>query len=214
MNGTVAPRSRPHAPLAYENVVLPHVGFLHGVALRLTRGQREDAEDLVQDTLARAYDRFHTFRLPEEATVTGGRAVSACGRAWLHTILRRIFLTQNTRRRRAVPVAQAPVLDEGGGAQDWLEQMPDASPEAAPEDTVLRRASVDALWEAVRALPQEYRAPLLLVSCEGLGYEEAASRLGIPPGTLRSRIFRARRLLRRHAAEWQEPDTTAAVLDA
>lgn len=190
------PASASPVPPAYEKVVLPHVDSLRRAALRLTHGRRDDAEDLVQDTLARAFDRFHTFRQVED-TAAGSQEKNA--RAWVHTILRRLFLSRLPKQRREAAFAPA---QADGAEMDWVELVPDSSPDADPAPALMRRAAADALWESVRTLPDDYRVPLLLVSCEGMGYDEAAARLGIPAGTLRSRVFRARRLLRSRAGQW------------
>jgi len=127
-----------------------------------------DAEDLVQDALVRAYEKRDSFR--------PGRAL----RPWLLSILHNAFIDGiRNRRAEARRIARAAEV---------------AVKEAPPvQDHAVRLAE---LREAFMALPEEQRAVLHLVALEGLGYQQAADTLGIPIGTLMSRLSRARAALR------------------
>ena len=147
--------------------VLGQLGALRRYALTLTRN-RDDAEDLVHDTLVRAIERQHQFR--------PGLSL----RPWLLSILHNGFVDK-LRARRAEARRNAEIV-HGETA------------ELAPsQDHALRLAEVR---RAFLTLPEEQRAALHLVSIEGLSYEEAAASLGIPMGTLVSRVSRARARLR------------------
>ncbi len=147
--------------------VLGQLGALRRYALTLTRN-RDDAEDLVHDTLVRAIERQHQFRPGLKL------------RPWLLSILHNGFVDRlRTRRAEARRNAE---ITHGETA------------ELAPsQDHALRLAEVR---RAFLTLPEEQRAALHLVSIEGLSYEEAAASLDIPVGTLVSRVSRARARLR------------------
>ena len=162
---------------AFERHVLPEVDLLYRVALSTTR-HPSDAEDLVQDTLLRAYRAIDRFdgRYP---------------RAWLLTILRNAQINRVRRRRpellRDPDKTMAELADHDGG---------DASPEALVVGEMF-----DAVTEqALRGLPDRFRSVVELVDVNGLAYQEAADALGIPVGTVMSRLHRARRRIRTHLA--------------
>ncbi len=132
---------------------------------RALAGERAAADDLVQDTLERAWAKLHLYRRGTDL------------RAWLFTVMHNVYVNQ---RRAAKPSA---VLDE---------EMPElAQPVNEVDGLVLR--DLDA---AIRRLPIEQREVLLLVALEDMSYEEAAGTLGIPIGTVMSRLARAREKLR------------------
>lgn len=168
----------------FEAEVLPHLDTLYRVARRLT-GEPADAEDLVQEALLKAWRGWAGF-------TPGSNA-----RAWLLTILRNAFVSRWRSRRRegtSVPLDDAePFLAaRGNGEEDpegrFFDQLMDAK-----------------VTRAVEALPDEYREAVVLSDLEGLPYAEVAEVLGVPVGTVKSRLFRARRRLQRtlhdHAVE-------------
>ncbi len=131
---------------------------------------REDADDLVHDCLVRALARLHT------------RRDGADMRAWLFAIMHNLFISQ-VRRARARPAGEP--LDEAHEAAMSLR---------ADQENRLQWRD---LIRALNALPVEQRSVILLVSVEDLSYAEAASVLGIPVGTVMSRLARGRERLRR-----------------
>lgn len=150
----------------FEAAALPFTGRLYAAARRLT-GSDDDAADLVQDTFLRAYRTFENFRPGTNC------------RAWLFTILYSILLNERSRRR--------PFLL----SEEQLDAI--AAPNGAP-------APADSPWSpeverALMRLPTSFRAAVLLVDVEELSYEEAAEAAGCLVGTLRSRLFRGRKLL-------------------
>lgn len=158
---------------AFQTYVVGEIEVLYRVAVTLTRN-RTDAEDLVQDTLLRAFravDRFDG-RYP---------------RAWLLTILRH---THYNRVRRQQPM----LLDDGESAQRILEHAGPSAPSG--EELVLSEQFEPVVADALAALPGEFRAVVDLVDLQGLSYAQAADRLGIPKGTVMSRLHRARRRIR------------------
>lgn len=168
---TDAARAAGQAP--FDVHVLPHVDVLYRVALSLT-GQPADAEDLVQDTLIRAYRAIDRFD-------------GAHPRAWLLTILRHTHLNR-------VRVRRPDLLRDGDSVGRALEV---AGPSAASaEDVVVGEMFEAVVAEALAALPDKHRAVVTLVDIQGLSYQEAADALGIPRGTVMSRLHRARARIR------------------
>jgi RNA polymerase sigma-70 factor (ECF subfamily) len=139
---------------------------------------REDADDLVHDCLARALDKLHTRR--DDADV----------RAWLFTILHNLFVSQH--RRRRARAGTVPLEEEHANA---------ASRPATQEDQLLWRD----MLRALERLPEEQRSVVLLVSVEDLSYAEAAAVLGIPIGTVMSRLARGRERLREYTGTEPRP---------
>ena len=133
-------------------------------------GSAEEGDDLVQDALERAWRKRHSWR--REGSIRG----------WLFRILYRVFL--NSRRARKPAAADVDAESLADPAYVRL------SPQEA-------RLTADDLRRGLEALPDEQRAAVLLVALEGVSYDEAASMLDVPIGTLRSRLFRGREALRR-----------------
>ncbi len=132
---------------------------------RALAGDRNAADDLVQDTLERAWSKLHLYRRGTDL------------RAWLFTVMHNVYVNQRRAARPSVP------LDE---------EMPELAQPARETDTLVLR-DLDA---AIRRLAPDQREVLLLVALEEMSYEEAAGTLGIPIGTVMSRLARAREKLR------------------
>ncbi|MER7149263.1 RNA polymerase sigma factor SigM [Streptomyces lydicus] len=156
-------------PDAFGEIVRRHRDRLWAVALR-TLGDREEAADAVQDALVSAYRAAHTFR--------GQSAVTT----WLHRITVNACLD---RARKAASRRTSPVAET-----ERLEQLlePEESAEAPAEREDLHRE----LFRALRTLPEEQRAALVLVDMQGYPVAEAAEILDIPTGTVKSRCARGR----------------------
>jgi RNA polymerase sigma-70 factor (ECF subfamily) len=170
-----------------ESEALTHLDALYRTALRLSRNP-QDAEDLVQETYLNAFRSLDRF---EEGTNL---------RAWLFRILNNAFISQYRRRKRRPSSSLEDVteyylydhLAEGG-----------ASPRPEnPERDVLALLGDETVLEALEELPVEFRQVELLADVEGFSYREIADILGIPIGTVMSRLYRARRRLQK--ALWQE----------
>ena len=176
---------------AVTRSILAERPFLDRLALRLSR-RRADADDLVQETFLRAYRARDRFR----------RGTSM--RAWLATILRRLFLTQlATRKRRGTHT------DTDSG--DLLARRRADDGYLAPTPTRARLVEQidDRLVRAVRSVPEPYREPFELFALDGLAYGDIAHRLGIPVGTVMSRIHRARSRIRERLAGPTRPARSA-----
>lgn len=163
----------------FEQTALPHLRRVYNVALRLAR-RPEDASDLVQETYLRAYRGFDRFQ-----------AGTNC-KSWLLTILYSVFVNKYRKQKREGQ--RVPVEDLEDGFHRAL-----ATETAEVEWSALRAANLDSPGEevakALAELPESFRVAVLLVDVEELSYEEAAAALHCPVGTLRSRLFRARKLL-------------------
>jgi RNA polymerase sigma-70 factor (ECF subfamily) len=156
----------------FSRYVLPEVEVLLRVACTLT-SRPADAEDLVQDTLLRAYQAIARF--------DGGHP-----RAWLLTILRNTHINRNRRRRPEL-------LDDQVAA---LDRLADVGGAEGPEGLVVGSAFDAVVTNALNALPDRYREIVTLVDIDGLSYAEAAEALGVPEGTVMSRLHRARARMR------------------
>ena len=159
----VSPRTLLNEFTVRVNELIPR---LRRYARALT-GERSAADDLVQDTLERAWTKLHLWRSGSDL------------RAWLFTIMHNVHVNQ-VRSRAAT--ATLPLDDD----------MPEA-PVRATQSDMLEVRDIDS---ALRRLPVEQREVLLLVALEHLSYQQAADALGIPIGTVMSRLARARDRLR------------------
>lgn len=159
---------------------LPHKDYLYTSCFYLTR-QRDDAEDLFQETYLRAFRFFHQF--------TPG---TNC-RAWLLTIMHNVF---KNRYRHYQHANQTLEFDLAAHEYEKKRLADGDAGQEDPADLVLSQLVDHEITDALQTLPEEYRSTLVLVDIEELTYEEAAAVLGCPVGTVRSRLSRARRLLR------------------
>ena len=153
---------------------------LHAMAVRMTHNPA-DAEDLVQETYARAYASFHQF---SEGTNL---------RAWLNRILTNAFINGYRKRRREPALATA-------GLDDWQlarAQSLTSSGMRSAEDLALDHIPDAGLTAALRQLPDEFRVAVYLADVEGFGYREIARIMRCPVGTVMSRLHRGRGRLRK-----------------
>ena len=166
----------------FESEVTIHLDGLYTFALRLT-GLRHDAEDLVSDTIVRAFDRWEQYTLGTNA------------RAWLFTILYHVFVNRRRIEHREV------LLSEGDRESPRFEIVGDSDPESAFYESIVD----DEVTRAIDGLPEHYRDAVLLSDVHEFRYAEIAEILGVPVGTAKSRLFRGRRMLQRklirHAVE-------------
>lgn len=190
----------------FEELILPHEASLYGPAMSLTRSS-SDAEDLIQDTLLRAFDRFDTFRS------------DGSPRAWLHTIMRNLFFNayrKKSREPKQVSLDQFDPAGAGsaGGAVAASLDSPNAQPPSfsSPERIVLSQMEGAAVLDAVKHLPQEYRQVVVLADIQGLPYQEIADQLDIPVGTVRSRLSRGRERVRRALFAWRPSGDISGIL--
>lgn len=167
----------------FERDALPWMDDVYRFAMSLTRNA-SDAEDLVQETYLRAYRSWHTFQAGSDA------------RRWLFTICRNAFLRSREKTRREVDMDDADA--EVVAAVRLREEMRDDG-----SDRVLARIDLaPALSQALEELAEPFRSAVLLVDVEDQSYEAASEILGVPIGTVRSRLFRGRRQLQEKLREY------------
>jgi RNA polymerase sigma-70 factor (ECF subfamily) len=160
-------------PAFFEMLAMPLFDQLYNLAHWLT-GDRTDAEDLVQETYAKALRGFKSF---EEGTNL---------RAWMFRILRNTFLTSRT----GLQVQNTVLMDDESDGVDL------ATDNITPESLLLQLEDSQTVMNAVAELPIAYREMILLSDIEELSYKEIAQVLAVPIGTVMSRLSRGRKMLR------------------
>ena len=187
----------------FANHVEECMGALYRVANRLT-GNPADAEDLVASAIIKAWEAFHS--LDERQRFRG----------WIFRILHNTFISDY--RKKSVRPQECAYADMSAeGEEDdlsvLLNQQSDeflfwwANPEREVANTLLG-ADIE---EAMSSLPDAFRITIYLVSAEGLSYDDAAEVLGVPPGTVRSRMKRGRTLLQK--ALWQQAKEAGLIAE-
>ena len=171
----------PHTPQdarhgAFEQEALPWLDDVYRFALSLTHDEN-DAEDVVQDTFLRAYRSWNTYA-----------AGSDC-RRWLFTICRNAFLRSRERQRRTVDLddTEREVLTAALSTSEM--------PRPGLDDILFRTDLLPAIERALARVPPTFRSVVVLVDVEEQSYDAAAEILGVPIGTVRSRLFRGRRMM-------------------
>ncbi|RWH74234.1 sigma-70 family RNA polymerase sigma factor [Mesorhizobium sp.] len=159
----------------FAEVVLPHLGDALSLARWLT-GNTADAEDVVQEACLKAHAGIAGF--------AGGNP-----RAWLLTIVRNASYTWIAKNRPRSVVAVGDLAD-----LDDVAPPPDSDTDS-PEAALIAKANSAAVEAAIARLPQPFRETLVLRDINGLSYREIAAMLGVPQGTVMSRLARARGLL-------------------
>ena len=159
----------------FEAEALAHLDAMYSFALKLARS-RDDAEDLVSDTLLRAFERWEQYRLGTNI------------RAWLFTILYHVFVS----RKRRIDAREVQPADDGEGRGPY-----DPVGEVDPEGRFFDSFLDEEITRAIDGLPAEYRSAVVLSDVHELRYAEIARILDVPEGTVKSRLFRGRRLLQK-----------------
>ena len=160
---------------SFEDVMLPHLDAAHNLAKWLLRNE-EDAKDVVQEAYLRAFKSFGGFH-------------GSNGRAWLLTIVRNTSYTL-LKKNRAADLTTT-----------FDEEIHAASDESASPAIIVEHAEdAELVTKAIDELPAEFREILVLRHQEGLSYKEIADIAQIPPGTVMSRLARARAKLREYLA--------------
>ncbi|MFO7564562.1 MAG: sigma-70 family RNA polymerase sigma factor [Enhygromyxa sp.] len=175
----------------FEQTALPLLDNLYGAAMRLTRDPAE-AEDLVQDSMVRAYRFWDTFKQGTNI------------KAWLFTILRNTFINGYHRRGRARKF-ESEVNGQMRSLGPTVAVAYSSSQPPGPEEVVVQQITTARIREALDSLPPDYRVAVILADLEGLSYKEIAEAMDCPIGTVMSRIYRGRKLLHKllydHARE-------------
>jgi len=181
---------RPSAQKRFQRMVQPHLQTMHSFAWRLT-GNSQDAEDLVQDVVVKLYPRLDELESVDQL------------RPWLNRVLYRQFIDGLRKKSRQ---ADQPVSDlmDADSQSDWLDSLEadDHSPELA-----LGQAQLGPMLDkALARLSPDQRTLLLLYDVDGWRQEDVAEVLGVPVGTVKSRLHRCRANLRKFLQECMEPE--------
>ncbi len=169
----------------FEATTLQYLDELYGTALRLARNER-DAEDLVQDTFLKAFKSFHQYRPGTNC------------RAWLFKILTNTFINRYRRRVKERDIIER---KENGRLQNTLICRESIDRYSNPERQMIHCGLSDDVQQALDAVPTDFRMAVILSDLRGFSYKEIADIMNTPIGTVMSRLFRGRRILRK--ALWQ-----------
>ncbi len=195
--GTGAPSGEPGASpggpevrARFEPLIGEQLDGLYRSALRLTRN-RTAAEDLVQDVMLKAWRSFHTF---QEGTSI---------RAWLHRILMNAFFDAYRKQTREPEVVDQEDVGDFY-LYDKVQESAALSEAGNPEVEVLDRIMDAEVRDSLESLPAQFRAAVLLADVEEFSYKEIAEILGVPVGTVMSRLSRGRHMLQRQLWEFAQ----------
>ena len=169
----------------FERDALQYMNQLYAAAMRYTKNP-EDAQDLVQDTYAKAYTSFHQF---EPGTNL---------KAWLYRVLTTTFINTYRKDQRRPQTSDSDL-------EDW--QIAEASSHTSDqgkssEDVVLENLPDSDIKNALAEIPEEFRMAVYLADVEGFSYKEIAEIVGVPAGTVMSRLHRGRKQLREKLTDY------------
>jgi len=169
----------------FERDALQYTNQLYAAAMRYTKNP-QDAQDLVQDTYAKAFVAFHQF---EPGTNL---------KAWLYRILTTTFINTYRKDQRRPQISD-------GELEDW--QIYDAASHTSDQGRSAEEVALDGIVDvdvkaALAAMPEDFRMAVYLADVEGFSYKEIADIVGVPSGTVMSRLHRGRKLLRASLAEY------------
>jgi RNA polymerase sigma-70 factor (ECF subfamily) len=177
----------------FESIFLPLLDNLYNIALRMTRNVK-DAEDLVQETVLKAYRFFHRFE----------RGTNA--RAWILTILTNTFRTRYRKKKQEPEMVDFQAIENFCLADELVREIKASDKsEAKGAEAVtemLKDYVSDDIIEALENVPEQFRLAVLLSDVEGFSYQEIAEILDISVGTVKSRIFRGRKILQKQLWEF------------
>ncbi len=177
----------------FESIFLPLLDNLYNIALRMTRNVR-DAEDLVQEAYLKAFRFFHRFE----------RGTNA--RAWILTILTNTFRTRYRKKKQEPDMVDFQAIENFCLADELVKEITASDKsEARGAEAVtemLKDYVSDDIINALENVPEQFRLAVLLSDVEGFSYHEIAEILDISVGTVKSRIFRGRKILQKQLWEF------------
>jgi len=177
----------------FEKEALPHLDEIFASAMRFTKN-REAAEDLVSEVFTRAWKSIDQYEAGTNM------------RAWLYKILTNTYINHYRQKQRQPLKVELdrPVENEDGSGGDLYDRILGASPSLFdnPDMTLANRILDQDIKKAIDELPEEFRMAVVLSDVRNFSYQDIADMLEIPIGTVRSRIFRGRRLLQE--ALWKQ----------
>ncbi len=191
MTEEVTPLDAEAIRIQFEEQAMPLTPYLYAAALKNTRGNYYDAEDLVQETFIKAFKAWHQFEQGTEL------------KSWLSTILRNTYINKYNKKMKDKAVGG---LDD---LEDWqlgsAESM-SAVKELSAEVESLKALSSKEVNAAMRALSPEFRSVVFMAIVEQLSYAEIAEQLEVPIGTVMSRLHRGKAKLRKLLAEFAKSE--------
>jgi RNA polymerase sigma-70 factor, ECF subfamily len=172
----------------FEELFLPLLDNLYSIALRMTRNEK-DAEDLVQESYLKAFRFFHRFE----------RGTNA--RAWILTILTNTFRTRYRKKKAEPNMVDFEAVENFCLADEMVKEITAADKSEAQGakvvTSILKEYVSDDIIKALESVPDQFRVAVLLSDVEGFSYQEISEILGISVGTVKSRIFRGRKILQK-----------------
>ncbi|HEY2824114.1 MAG TPA: sigma-70 family RNA polymerase sigma factor [Gemmatimonadales bacterium] len=181
MNAPVVPAISPGQNM-FEAEALPQLDTVYRAALRFTAGDAAEADDLTQETMLRAFRNWSQYQ--------AGTNV----RAWLLTILRHAFINEYRRRKHRPATVDVHEVEQ-------YAVFPEVQ-EADPEGHFFDQIVDDEVQRAIDGLPEDFKETVVLSDVGGMSYAEIAAATGVPVGTVKSRLFRGRRILQRRLYEY------------
>jgi len=169
----------------FSHEAMTHLDHLYRVALYFAK-ESDEAKDLVQETYSRALGSYKQF--------TPGTNM----KAWLTTILYNFFFHLRNEKKKWISLENN--FEEDEGPSDYCEQVPTENP--GPETHILLKELKGKITDVLDKIPEEFRLPIILVVMGDFSYEEAAEILSCPVGTIRSRLFRGRKLVYKELREY------------
>lgn len=175
------PEGKPDSTADFHEEALPHMDAVFRFALRLS-GSKDQAEDLVQETFLRAFRSWEKY--------TPG---TQC-KSWLFTICRNVFLRHAERGKRHDEIVSENV-DRSSGPFEAVNPVWVKAVKADPEGEFFDSIVDEVVLRHIQDLPEDYRLAVVLSDLEGLSYQEISEMMEVPVGTVKSRLFRGRRIL-------------------
>jgi RNA polymerase sigma-70 factor (ECF subfamily) len=172
---------KPGSTADFHEEALPHMDAVFRFALRLS-GSKDQAEDLVQETFLRAFRSWEKY--------TPG---TQC-KSWLFTICRNVFLRHTERGKRHDEIVSENV-DRSSGPFEVVNPVWVKAVKADPEGEFFDSIVDEVVLHRIQELPEDYRLAVVLSDLEGLSYQEISEMMEVPVGTVKSRLFRGRRIL-------------------
>jgi RNA polymerase sigma-70 factor (ECF subfamily) len=177
----------------FENVFLPTMDSLYNLALRMTRNTN-DAEDLVQETYLKAFRFFDNFKQGTNA------------KAWIFTIMANTFKTRYRKKQKEpVKINFDDVVNVMADNENGVSNVPANKSEARTSEDItefLKTCVSDDVIDAIESVPEPFRIAVLLSDVEQFNYQEISEIIGASIGTIKSRIFRGRKILQKKLFEF------------